>query len=190
MATSKFGIVLLPDITTEGYVKKLAAEQPNNNLAPEFHVHLSLLHVVLERSRLPVVCKLIDNLPISKPFPIECHGILEQNGWHFLETQKSPTLTRVQKKILPIARLRDGNTNFSWRTAATIEQKQAYGQYGYPNIGAAWSPHFTFGVTEPKKNKSTPLPQNWHGNIRAIALGVIGDHGAVTKLLYVRKLFF
>src|ERR1700735_5589045 len=127
MASSTFGIVLLPDQTLESYVRTLIVQHPDNKLRDvACHVHLSLLHVVMEDIHLPRVFTMIDSVEVSGQIPLDCYEIKSQRGWHFLEVRRSPEILRVQEAILPAASLRSRDTLFSWRSIATTDQKRAY----------------------------------------------------------------
>lgn len=189
MAEKKIvGVVLLPDNKTDAYVKTLAKSVDGNKISfGPAHTHLSLLHAVIRGRDVERVQKFLNGVDFPVRVPFHCREILYQpNGRCFLEVRQTRSLLKIQRLVLPIAAIRVRGVSFSWRANATIGQKRAYTRYGYPNVGAAWQSHFTFGVTEPHEEHRTAVELK--GTISAVALVEIGNYGTATKILYRRPL--
>ena len=186
-----YGIVLLPDKKTEASIRVLSKKERGNQIrfGPKAQVHLSLLHIVLRPKQMTAVKRAFLTLVLPKPLSLTCTGTLRQkSGWCFVETRKTKALAGLQRKVLPLTKMRAKGTPFTWQEHASQIQKRSYIKYGYPNVGAAWQAHFTFAKTDPQPD-GTFKPMTKKVRLERIALVEIGkDYGTAGKILCLRSL--
>ena len=186
--THHIGIVILPDKSTNLLLRGLAKNVPGNRLDLEVDPpHLSLLHVMLDDEGVRHAQSLVAELKAA-PVPLPCYQTTaERTGWNFLEVRASPQLLALQVEVLPLSKCRQGSTPFLQRDWATVAQENAYQDYGYPNVGAAWQPRFAFGIGHKSVKRST-LPMQRLATGQTMAVARLSQHGAVETLLFSRAL--
>jgi hypothetical protein len=176
-----YGIVLLPDCKTVEFVKFISQSVRDNQIYGATP-HISLLHIRTGREELNRLIDAFSKLNPSRQIIVDCNRInLLKSGWCFLEAERSKVLEEIQELVLPLASLRTQDTEFSWRAYASDQQKKAFEEYGYPNVGIDWQPHFTFGFTK----HPNPITHSiaFRACLNDLALAEMGEYGTVKQVL-------
>ena len=191
------GIVLLPDEDTETLLRALSQLAlldfgssimlDTGSAGPR--PHLSLFHMQVEADRLQAVYDAVDALPLPARISGHCYRRhLVGGNWLFLQAERT-ALVEIQMPVVEaVAPLRSGNVEITWKMSEA--QAAMHARYGYPNIGAAWDTHFTYGYV----SDSSRVPQALRNGIdvaqpwsaRDIAVVRVGNHGTAGEILHMR----
>lgn len=194
----RLGVVLLPDASTDAFVRgishglfpnslRLGDQRDGTSLSP--HPHVSLFHLMVESDAIP---ELRDSVFAHTP-PSLARQIADEirvlpTGWGFLESPRTRSLIAMQRAVLHGSdKFRAQPVSISWQRRFTEQQTQAYQRWGYPNIGSAWDPHFSFGILPgPAMEQHLNFRWNWHA--RSLAIVRIGNNGTAAEILMEREL--
>ncbi len=185
-------IVLLPDAATDGYVRALSHSLADDNAIrlggpnkPPYP-HVSLFHLVInpadiDRLWVSIIRTVRGEQTLS---PLRCLWLRWEGRWHFLKIARSADIVALQHTVVEASkRYRQGAVPISWKDQFTPEQAAAYGTYGYPNVGIAWDPHFTYGYIPNMEGEGIIAGVEWVVNLTTLALVAIGSKGMVMEIV-------
>lgn len=191
----QIGVVVLPDARTDGFVRGLSRIMPESRLVlgdqdaagglPP-HPHVSLLHLVVNDTDIgefaSTVLGDLPTLPRGSQRSSELH--ITSSGWCFLETPRTRLLLALQRHALKASDgFRARPVHVSWKDRFTPAQARAHARWGYPNIGSAWNPHFTFGRIANGEERQVRCHWIWWP--LALAVVSLGQCGSATELLHI-----
>ena len=191
LGAKKYGIVVLPNSQVAADLRSLSQKIANNQLplgkSADCHPypHLSLLHVLLDciaENEARYAFSQLELLPVPD---LTLTGVsIEDNGWCFVHSTLNPQLRSLQMQVVnSITPHRSGDISVEWDMSKLQQIRQK--RYGYPNIGKAWSPHFTVGITS-QADQSFQFEAVW--TPKKIAFCKVGKNGRVKAILETRKL--